>query len=118
MKPSLADTVDAADVRPRIARWNRDKLDMRKADQIRFNISIARNQLEMRTTESIIWQPYMGSRYQHETEVLAAGEMSRSRTILEYCMQVRGRILFFKLLQILIISKLCIYFIYQLIKYL
>lgn len=86
---TMAETIEVSDIWPRIARWNRNKLDNRRLDQIRFNISMARSQLEMRTTTSIIWQPYMGTSYQNDLDVEIAFELSRHRTILQYCMQVR-----------------------------
>ena len=85
----MADVVEAADVRPKIARWNRDQLDMNMTDQIRFNISMARNQLEMRTVSSIIWEPYMGSSYQGEHDIQVAATLPRQRVIFQYCSQVR-----------------------------
>jgi NMD protein affecting ribosome stability and mRNA decay len=86
---NINDAVEAADIRPKIARWNRDKLDRRRLDEIRYNISIARNQLEMRSTASIIWQPYMSSAYQYEVDIQIAAELSIHRAILQYCTVVR-----------------------------
>src|SRR3954470_22146657 len=66
---SLTDTQDnmvSSDVWPRISRWNRDRLDGRRLGAIRFNTISARGQLEMRTSDSIIWQPYIGSRHLQE----------------------------------------------------
>jgi hypothetical protein len=103
-KMDIADVLAAADVRPKIARWNRDQLDMSRSDHIRFNISTARNQLEMRTASSIIWEPYMGSSFHDEHDIQVATKLSRHRVILEYRQQVRVHYInFFKFISSIIL---------------
>lgn len=76
--PILVDP--SIDAWPRIFRWSRGNRKRVKGAH-RFNISGSQHQLEMRSPQSIIWQPYQHSTFLDHDVILFAFELSRLRMI-------------------------------------